>query len=148
MIYQVGNQKILLTASIRRKVSHNGTFNSRKVDDHIMNVFRNDSSSFKKEYLEFNVTGEEAKQATIELLKDYVSGCRGRFFVDADHEKLYWLDVWINGNFLTRKLKLSDYIRLKIDSEEVIRVSGQVEDFYIHFGNDTTLRCNRCITMS
>jgi hypothetical protein len=133
---------------MRRTVIEKDTKEELKAGEYIMSLDSTNPDLFTKENSNFKITGDEAKLVTIELLNQYVSGCRGQLNIDSDHQNIYWLDVWINGNFLTRTLKLSDYIRIKIDTEKVIQITGTLEDFEIYFSNEATLRCNKSITLS
>ncbi len=148
MIYSIGGQRVLITESLKKRVKESKLSANHELYDQLSDLYRHDPNAFRETFSKFNLIGEEAQNYVVELLNDYVSGGRGQFRADEDLKNVYWLDIWINGQLLIRTLKLSDYVRIKIDLDEVTRLSGSVEDFSIAFKNGNGLRLNENIMMT
>ena len=148
MIYTIGDQRVLITESLKKRVKESNLSANHELYEQLSDLYRHDPNAFRETILKFNLIGEEAQNYVVELLSDYVSGGRGQLKADEDLKNVYWLDIWINGQLLIRTLKLSDYVRIKIDLDEVTRLSGSVEDFSIVFKNGNGLRLNDNIMMT
>jgi len=149
MISQVGNYKVLITESIKKKMlSDNNLLDQKQVDKAITQLFNINQAYFNEEILVFNISGEEAREALIELLQHYVSGSRGLLIKDNENSKIYWLKIWINGNLFMRLTKLSDYVEIKIDFDEIEKIVGEVDRFEIYFKNGSKLSCDTSIRIS
>lgn len=86
MISQVGNYKVLITESIKKKMlSDNNLLDQKQVDKAITQLFNINQAYFNEEILVFNISGEEAREALIELLQHYVSGSRGLLIKDNEN---------------------------------------------------------------
>lgn len=148
MIHTIGGQRILVTESLKKRISETKSPADQEIYDLLSNLHHHDPTAFRETFLNFDLIREEAQVYVLELLSDYVSGGKGRFKIDDELNRVYWLDIWINGQLLIRTLKLSDYVRMKIDLEEIIKLRGRVEDFVIEFKNGNCLRLNENIMMT
>lgn len=132
MIYQISNHRVLITEALKIKM---GIEDEKLLYEALLKMFREQPLLFETEILPFDLSDEEIHPVLVELLKDYASGMRGKFYVDTSNPKVYWLKIWINGNFMLRALKLSDAVNIKIALEEVAQIVGKVEDFTIVFNS-------------
>ncbi|MBF4692002.1 hypothetical protein [Fusibacter ferrireducens] len=148
MIHTIGGQRILITESLKKSIKETESPADQEIYDLLSNLHHRSPTVFRETCLNFDLDGEEAQVYVIALLNDYVSGGKGQFKIDDDLNHVYWLDIWINGQLLIRTLKLSDYVRIKIDLENVVKLQGQVEDFVIEFKNGNCLRFNENIIMN
>lgn len=58
------------------------------------------------------------------------------------------MKIWINGNLFMRLTKLSDYVEIKIDFDEIEKIVGEVDRFEIYFKNGSKLSCDTSIRIS
>lgn len=148
MITQIGSHKILLTASFKSKYFNDGSMTDKDAINSLNTLYSKDNLTFQNTYINFTYTYDDAMSIVPELLKEYVSGSRGKMEKDKAYPNVFWMKIWMNGNLIMRAASMSDFVQFKVDLNEVVQVDGKVENFNIRFKNGMVLTCNHNIYIS